>query len=137
MPQFSKLSYRKFQFYLISLPEFPFFGVEWIAPLINHGHVCEPALTPECKVDNVTTHCSHSHSCHFRYSNSFFFIQGKPLFEAKAEVRYGASFVEWFAEEAKRIYGDIMPSPTPSRRLLVLKQPVGVALLITPVSIRL
>ena len=52
MPQFSKLSYRKFQFYLISLPEFPFFWVEWIAPLINHGHVCEPALNPDCKVDS-------------------------------------------------------------------------------------
>ena len=59
--------------------------------------------------------------------------QGKPLFEAKGEVRYAASYVEWFAEEAKRIYGDIIPSPHPSRRLFSLKQPVGVAALWTPV----
>lgn len=58
--------------------------------------------------------------------------QGKPLFEAKGEVRYAASYVEWFAEEAKRIYGDIIPSPHPSRRLFSLKQPVGVAALWTP-----
>lgn len=58
--------------------------------------------------------------------------QGKPLFEAKGEVKYGASFVEWFAEEAKRICGDIIASPSPSRRLFVLKQPVGVAALWTP-----
>ena len=61
--------------------------------------------------------------------------QGKPLFEAKGEVKYGASFVEWFAEEAKRICGDIIASPSPSRRLFVLKQPVGVAALWTPVCI--
>ncbi|KAJ7376554.1 Succinate-semialdehyde dehydrogenase, mitochondrial [Desmophyllum pertusum] len=58
--------------------------------------------------------------------------QGKPLFEAEGEVKYAASFVEWFAEEAKRIYGDIIPSPHPSRRLFSLKQPVGVAALWTP-----
>ena len=60
--------------------------------------------------------------------------QGKPLFEAKGEVKYAASYVEWFAEEAKRIYGDIIPSPAPSRRLFSLKQPVGVAALWTPVT---
>lgn len=62
--------------------------------------------------------------------------QGKPLFEAKGEVRYAASYVEWFAEEAKRIYGDIIPSPHPSRRLFSLKQPVGVAALWTPVTVK-
>lgn len=58
--------------------------------------------------------------------------QGKPLAEAKAEIAYGASFVEWFAEEAKRVYGDIIPPPQPGRRILVFKQPVGVVAAITP-----
>jgi len=58
--------------------------------------------------------------------------QGKPLAEARSEVIYGASFVEWFAEEAKRVYGDVIPSPTADKRLLVLKQPVGVCAAITP-----
>jgi succinate-semialdehyde dehydrogenase/glutarate-semialdehyde dehydrogenase len=58
--------------------------------------------------------------------------QGKPLTEAKGEVLYGASFVEWFAEEAKRVYGDVIPSPTNDRRLVVIKQPIGVVAAITP-----
>ncbi|MCC7017484.1 MAG: NAD-dependent succinate-semialdehyde dehydrogenase [Rhodospirillales bacterium] len=58
--------------------------------------------------------------------------QGKPLAEAKGEVVYGASFVEWFAEEGKRIYGDTIPAHAPDKRLLVLKQPVGVVAAITP-----
>ncbi|EXU74525.1 MULTISPECIES: NAD-dependent succinate-semialdehyde dehydrogenase [Erwinia] len=58
--------------------------------------------------------------------------QGKPLAEARGEVLYGASFVKWFAEEARRIYGEIIPAPTRDRRILVLKQPVGVAAAITP-----
>ena len=58
--------------------------------------------------------------------------QGKPLAESRGEVLYGASFVEWFAEEAKRIYGDTIPAPTPGRRLVVIKQPVGVVAAITP-----
>ena len=57
---------------------------------------------------------------------------GKPLNEARGEVRYGASFVEWFAEEAKRTYGETIPSPDPAQRLLVIKQPVGVCAAITP-----
>jgi succinate-semialdehyde dehydrogenase/glutarate-semialdehyde dehydrogenase len=58
--------------------------------------------------------------------------QGKPLAEAKGEIVYGASFVEWFAEEGKRVYGDTIPSPTSDRRLIVLKQPIGVCAAITP-----
>ena len=58
--------------------------------------------------------------------------QGKPLAEAKGEILYGASFVEWFAEEAKRVYGDVIPSPTNDRRIIVLKQPIGVVAAITP-----
>jgi succinate-semialdehyde dehydrogenase / glutarate-semialdehyde dehydrogenase len=58
--------------------------------------------------------------------------QGKPLAEAKGEVLYGASFVEWFAEEAKRVYGDVIPSPVPGRKLFVMKEPIGVAAAITP-----
>ena len=58
--------------------------------------------------------------------------QGKPLAEAKGEIVYGASFIEWFAEEGKRTYGDVIPSYLPDRRILVMKQPIGVAALITP-----
>lgn len=58
--------------------------------------------------------------------------QGKPLAEAKGEVAYGASFVEWFAEEAKRVYGDTIPAPTGDKRILVIKQPIGVCAAITP-----
>ncbi|MCQ4346875.1 NAD-dependent succinate-semialdehyde dehydrogenase [Pseudomonas stutzeri] len=58
--------------------------------------------------------------------------QGKPLAEARAEIRYAASFVEWFAEEGKRIYGDLIPSPSADKRLLVIKQPIGVCAAITP-----
>jgi succinate-semialdehyde dehydrogenase / glutarate-semialdehyde dehydrogenase len=58
--------------------------------------------------------------------------QGKPLFESKAEVEYAASFLEWFGEEGKRVYGDTIPQPLPDRRILVLKQPVGVTAGITP-----
>jgi len=58
--------------------------------------------------------------------------QGKPVAEAKGEIAYGASFVEWFAEEAKRVYGDVIPSPTNDKRLVVLKQPIGVVGAITP-----
>jgi len=58
--------------------------------------------------------------------------QGKPLAEAKGEIAYGASFVEWFAEEGKRVYGDVIPSPAADRRLVVLKQPIGVCAAITP-----
>jgi succinate-semialdehyde dehydrogenase/glutarate-semialdehyde dehydrogenase len=58
--------------------------------------------------------------------------QGKPLAEARGEIAYGASFIEWFAEEAKRAYGEVIPSPWADKRALVLKQPVGVAALITP-----
>jgi succinate-semialdehyde dehydrogenase/glutarate-semialdehyde dehydrogenase len=58
--------------------------------------------------------------------------QGKPLAEAKGEVVYGASFIEWFAEEAKRVSGDIMASPWSDRRLLTIKQPIGVCAAITP-----
>ncbi len=58
--------------------------------------------------------------------------QGKPLREAKGEVLYGASFVEWFSEEARRVYGDVIPGPSPDKRIVVIKQPVGVVAAITP-----
>ncbi|WVT76457.1 NAD-dependent succinate-semialdehyde dehydrogenase (plasmid) [Sinorhizobium chiapasense] len=58
--------------------------------------------------------------------------QGKPLDEARGEIRYGASFVKWFAEEARRIGGQTIPSPTADRRIIVLKEPVGVCGIITP-----
>lgn len=58
--------------------------------------------------------------------------QGKPLAEARAEIDYGANFIEWFAEEAKRIYGDTIPQPSNDKRLVCIKQPVGVVACITP-----
>ena len=58
--------------------------------------------------------------------------QGKPLAESKGEISYAASFIEWFAEEGKRVYGDTIPSPWNDRRLVVVKEPVGVCCAITP-----
>ncbi len=58
--------------------------------------------------------------------------QGKPLAEARGEIAYAASFIDWFAEEGKRIYGDTIPSPWADKRLIVIKQPIGVCAAITP-----
>ena len=58
--------------------------------------------------------------------------QGKPLVEAKGEIAYGAAFIEWFAEEGKRIYGDTVPAPASDKRIIVIKQPIGVVAAITP-----
>lgn len=58
--------------------------------------------------------------------------QGKPLAEAKGEIAYAASFIEWFAEESKRIYGDTIPGHQPDKRIIVIKQPIGVTAAITP-----
>jgi succinate-semialdehyde dehydrogenase/glutarate-semialdehyde dehydrogenase len=58
--------------------------------------------------------------------------QGKPLAEAKGEIAYGASYVEWFGEEAKRVYGDVIPGHQEDKRIIVIKQPVGVVATITP-----
>ncbi len=58
--------------------------------------------------------------------------QGKPLAESKGEIAYAASFIEWFAEEGKRIYGDTIPGHLPDRRIFVLKEPIGVTVAITP-----
>lgn len=58
--------------------------------------------------------------------------QGKPLAEAKGEIRYGASFVEWFAEEARRVYGDVIPGHGKGLRIMAIRQPIGVAAAITP-----
>jgi succinate-semialdehyde dehydrogenase/glutarate-semialdehyde dehydrogenase len=57
---------------------------------------------------------------------------GKPIFEGRGEVAYGASFIEWFGEEAKRVYGDVIPAPFNDRRIVVDKQPIGVCVAITP-----
>jgi len=58
--------------------------------------------------------------------------QGKPLAEARGEIAYGAGYIEWFAEEAKRVYGDVIPGPLHDRRVFVLRQPIGVCAAITP-----
>jgi len=58
--------------------------------------------------------------------------QGKPLAEARGEIVYAASYIEWYAEEAKRLYGDVIPSPWSDKRIVVLKEPVGVCAAVTP-----
>jgi succinate-semialdehyde dehydrogenase/glutarate-semialdehyde dehydrogenase len=58
--------------------------------------------------------------------------QGKPLTESKGEIAYAASFIDWFADEARRVYGDTIPAPSADRRILALKQPIGVTAAITP-----
>ena len=58
--------------------------------------------------------------------------QGKPVAESRGEIAYAASFVEWFSEEAKRVYGDVIPEPGHDRRLVVVKEPIGVVAAITP-----
>src|SRR6202171_6419167 len=58
--------------------------------------------------------------------------QGKPLAESRGEVAYGASFIEWFAEEGKRVYGDVIPTHAAGKRILVFKQPIGVVAAVTP-----
>ncbi|MDM0066959.1 NAD-dependent succinate-semialdehyde dehydrogenase [Variovorax sp. J31P207] len=58
--------------------------------------------------------------------------QGKPLTEARTEIRYAASFIEWFGEEAKRLYGDVIPAPAADQRITVLREPIGVCAAITP-----
>src|SRR3546814_7645503 len=58
--------------------------------------------------------------------------QGKPLAESKGEVTYAAAFLDWFAEEGKRVYGDTIPAPNPDWRIIVTKEPVGVCAAITP-----
>src|SRR5260370_29196179 len=58
--------------------------------------------------------------------------QGKPLAESKGEIAYAASFIDWFAEEGKRLYGDVIPTHQADKRLLVLRQPIGVVAAITP-----
>lgn len=58
--------------------------------------------------------------------------QGKPLAESRGEIAYAASFIEWFAEEAKRIYGDVIPGYAPDKRIVVVKEPIGVCVAITP-----
>jgi len=62
-------------------------------------------------------------------------LQGKTLADSETEIVYGAAFIEWFSEEARRVYGDTIPSPVATRRLVTIRQPVGVAGMITPVSL--
>jgi succinate-semialdehyde dehydrogenase/glutarate-semialdehyde dehydrogenase len=58
--------------------------------------------------------------------------QGKPLKEAKGEVAYGSSFLEWFSEECRRIYGDVLQAPSNAKQMVIIKEPIGVAAMITP-----
>ncbi len=67
-----------------------------------------------------------------RLSADYHLEQGKPLAEARSEISHGASFVQWFAQETRRIYGDVVPANSMARRIVVLKQPTGVVVAITP-----
>ncbi len=62
---------------------------------------------------------------------------GKPFAEGRGEIAYGASFIEWFGEEAKRAYGDVIPAPLNDRRIIVDKQPIGVCVAITPWNVQI
>ena len=69
----------------------------------------------------------------FDYNRSTIF-QGKPIKEAEGEVAFSASFFEWFAGEGRRNYGDVIPATLPGKQLITLREPIGVAALITPVN---
>ena len=79
-----------------------------------------PARRPDARAHRQTSRAAHDGE------------QGKPLAEAQAEIGYAASFLEWFGEEAKRVYGDTIPAPRRDRRIVVTKQPIGVTAGITP-----
>lgn len=98
---------------------------EWTTPghAHGHGHAHERSRMLRRWYDLIMTHRQD-------LANIVTAENGKPYKEALGEVQYGASFVEWFAEEAKRMYGDVIPAPVGGRRLLAMRQPVGVCALV-------
>ena len=93
-----------------------------------------PSLTGKEKNTNTNTPFLH-HDILQLHCPEMHCVQGKPLKEAEGEVNYGTSFIDWFGEEARRAYGDVIPSPANSKRMLVLRQPIGVCGMITPVNL--
>ena len=111
------------------------FGADGIAAAIDAAEAAGPAWAARTAKDRAAILRRWYDLC-IEHADDLATIltaeMGKPLAEAKGEILYGASFVEWFAEEAKRISGDVLESPFPDKKFLVLKQPVGVFGAITP-----
>lgn len=98
----------------------------------NHAWPAWRALTAKARAEILKTWFGLIHAHSEDLAQLITAEQGKPLAEARGEVAYGASFIEWFAEEGKRAYGSVIPSPLNDRMLLTLKQPIGVCAAITP-----
>ena len=111
------------------------FGADGIAAAIDAAEVAGPAWAARTAKDRAAILRRWYDLC-IEHADDLAAIltaeMGKPLAEAKGEILYGSSFIEWFAEEAKRISGDVLESPFPDKKFLVLKQPVGVFGAITP-----
>jgi succinate-semialdehyde dehydrogenase/glutarate-semialdehyde dehydrogenase len=113
----------------------PYGGVEETRAAIRAAEAALPAWSSRTAKDRAAI-LQRWHALMLEHQSDLAHImtaeQGKPLAEAKGEVMYAASFFEWFAEEGKRIYGDVIPAHQPDKRILVLRQPVGVVAAITP-----
>ena len=111
------------------------FGADGIAAAIDAAEAAGPAWAARTAKDRAAILRRWYDLC-IEHADDLAAIltaeMGKPLAEAKGEILYGSSFIEWFAEEAKRISGDVLESPFPDKKFLVLKQPVGVFGAITP-----
>lgn len=113
----------------------PYLTLAGIRNAINAAHAAWPAwraLTAQARGDILKTWFDLIMANQEDLATIMTAEQGKPLTEARGEIAYAASFVEWFAEEGKRVYGDTIPSPTEGTRIFVLKEPVGVSAAITP-----
>lgn len=115
--------------------EVPDLSVEQVRGAINAAHEAFPAWAAKSAKERAAV-LKHWYDLIMANQEELAQImtaeQGKPLAESRGEVAYGASFIEWFAEEGKRIYGDIIPSHVADKRIMVLKQPIGVVAAITP-----
>lgn len=113
----------------------PDMGAEETRRAIEAAHAAQPAWAKKTAKERAQV-LRRLHELMLRHQDDLAVLmtaeQGKPLAEAKGEVAYSASFIEWFAEEAKRMYGDTIPGHAADRRILVLRQPVGVVAAITP-----
>jgi len=118
-----------------SIAEVADFGAEGIAAAIDAAEAAGPDWAARTAKDRAAILRRWYDLC-IEHADDLATIltaeMGKPLAEAKGEIYYGSSFIEWFAEEAKRISGDVLESPFPDKKFLVLKQPVGVFGAITP-----
>ena len=118
-----------------SIAEVADFGAEGIAAAIDAAEAAGPDWAARTAKDRAAILRRWYDLC-IEHADDLATIltaeMGKPLAEAKGEILYGSSFIEWFAEEAKRISGDVLESPFPDKKFLVLKQPVGVFGAITP-----